>query len=103
LLDAGATIANGSDAPVEQVNTARSFYASIARPWQPQQRMTRREALNSMTLDAARANFQEHLIGSITPGKYADFVVIDRDWMTVTPESILETTVLRTYFAGRPI
>ncbi|HZV77806.1 MAG TPA: amidohydrolase family protein [Candidatus Babeliales bacterium] len=103
LLDAGATIANGSDAPVEAVNTARSFYAAVARPWQPHQRMTRRETLDSMTLAAARANFADHLIGSITPGKYADFVVMDRDWMAVAPEAILETTILRTYFAGQPV
>ena len=101
LLDAGATIANGSDAPVERLNTARSFYASIARPWRPEQRMTRAEALAAMTIGAARANFQESLIGSIAPGKFADFVLMDRDWLTAAPETILETTILGTYFGGR--
>ena len=50
--------------------------------------MTQREALASMTIWAAYANFQERLIGSIAPGKYADFVVMDRDWMTAAPEEI---------------
>jgi predicted amidohydrolase YtcJ len=101
LLDSGAKIANGTDAPVESPATPRTFYASIAGRWGPQQRMTRREALASMTIWAAYANFAEPLIGSITPGKYADFVVTDRDWMTVAPEAILETKILRTFFAGR--
>ena len=100
LLDAGATVANGTDAPVEAVSSARSFYAAIAGPVPA---MTRREALAAMTIEAARANFQEQHIGSISPGKYADFVVMDRDWMTAAPEGILETKILATYSAGREV
>ena len=90
LLDTGVTIANGTDAPVEAVNSLRTFHAAITREneanqpaggWYPRQRMTRREALKSMTIWAARANFMEHAAGSITVGKYADFAVLDRDWM----------------------
>jgi predicted amidohydrolase YtcJ len=101
LLDAGATIANGTDAPVEPVSTARSFYAAITRGGRTGECMTRREALASMTTVAARANFQERATGSIAPGKYADFVVVDRDWMTVSPEEILQTRIVATYFGGR--
>ena len=104
ILDAGATIANGTDAPVESVNTARSFYAAVTRGgWHSEQRMTRREALASMTIWAARANFQEGLVGSIAPGKYADFVVMDRDWMTAAPEELVETQIVATHFAGRRV
>jgi hypothetical protein len=104
LLDAGAAVANGTDAPVEPANTVRSFCAAIARGGaEPNQCMTRREALASMTLGAARAMFAEKVIGSIAPGKYADFVVLDRDWMTAAPAEIERTNVLATYFAGRQV
>jgi predicted amidohydrolase YtcJ len=103
LLDAGAFVANGTDAPVEPVSTPRTFYASITNHDESERRMSRREALASMTIWAARANFQERLIGSITLGKYADFVVMDRDWMSVSPEEILETQIAGTYFAGRRV
>ncbi len=110
LLDTGVIVPNGTDAPVESVNTLRTFHAAISRQdeanqpaggWYPAQRMTRREALNSMTIWAAHANFQEKAIGSITPGKHADFVVMDRDWMTVPAEAIMETKIVATYFGGR--
>jgi predicted amidohydrolase YtcJ len=103
LLDAGAFIANGTDAPVEPVSTLRTFYASVTNHGESERRMTRDEALASMTIWAARANFQEKLIGSITPGKYADFVVMDRDWMSVAPEEILATHIAATYFGGRRV
>lgn len=112
ILDTGTIIANGTDAPVEPVNTLRTFHAAIARQnernqppggWYPDQRMTRDEALRSMTVWAAHANFQEPYIGSISPGKYADFVVMDRDWMTAPPESVMGTTVVATYFNGKPV
>jgi predicted amidohydrolase YtcJ len=112
ILDTGTIVANGTDAPVEAVNTLRTFHAAIARQnerneppdgWYPDQRMTRDEALRSMTLWAAYANFQERVIGSISAGKYADFVVMDRDWMTVAPEEIMGTTVLATYFNGNRV
>ena len=100
LLDAGTALANGTDAPVESCSTPRTFRASIDPEGHA---MTRREALASMTSWAARANFQERYAGSIAPGKYADFVVIDRDWMSATPAAIGETIILATYFAGRRV
>ena len=112
LLDTGVTIANGTDAPIEAVDSRRTFHAAIARQneanqppggWYPNQRMTRAEALRSMTLWAARANFMEHVTGSIAAGKYADFAVIDRDWMRAAPESIVSTRFLATYVSGQPV
>lgn len=112
LLDTGVTIPNGTDAPVESVNTLRTFHSAIARQneaneppdgWYPDQRMSREEALQSMTIWAAHANFQDHVIGSITPGKRADFVMLDRDWMTVPASEIMHTRVLETYLSGRNV
>ncbi|HEX3463856.1 MAG TPA: amidohydrolase [Candidatus Elarobacter sp.] len=112
LLDTGVTIANGTDAPVEAVDTRRTFHSAIAREneanqppggWYPRQRMTRDEALKSMTLWAARACFLERDAGSISAGKYADFAVLDRDWMRAAPETIMATRVLATYSSGKPV
>jgi predicted amidohydrolase YtcJ len=112
LLDTGVTIANGTDAPVEAVDARRTFHAAIARQneanepaggWYPRERMTRDEALRSMTIWAARASFTEHAAGSIAVGKYADFAVLDRDWMRVAPEAVMATRVLATYSSGKPV
>lgn len=112
LLKTGVIIPNGTDAPVEEVSTLRTFHSAVSRQnesnepaggWYPAQRMTRDEALKSMTIWAARANFQEHVLGSITPGKYADFVVMDRDWMSVASKAIMQTRILATYFGGRRV
>jgi predicted amidohydrolase YtcJ len=109
LLDTGVIIANGTDAPVEAVNPLRTFHAAISRQneenqppggWYPNQAMTREEALKSMTIWAARANLMEREIGSITPGKYADFVVMDRDWLKVPADVIMRTHVFDTRISG---
>ena len=112
LLNTGVVIPNGTDFPVEVVDPRRTFYSAITRQdenqwpaggWFPDQRMTREEALKSMTLWPAYAAFQERDLGSLSPGKHADFVVLDRDIMRVSPESILGTQVLATYIAGRAV
>lgn len=112
LLESGVVIANGSDFPVELVNPLISFEASVARQdargwpaggWYPEQRMTRDEALKSMSLWAAYAGFQEKELGSLSAGKWADFVVLDQDVMRVPAEMILDTKVLSTWVAGRPV
>ena len=109
LLETGVVIPNGSDFPVEHVNPLLSFHASISRQdgkgwptggWFPEQRMTREEALKSMTIWPAYAAFQEDELGSLTPGKRADFVVLDRDIMTVPRDAVLGTQVLATYIGG---
>jgi predicted amidohydrolase YtcJ len=112
LLNTGVVIPNGSDFPVEQVNPLISFHSAISRQdadnwppggWYPEQRMTRDEALKSMTIWPAYAAFQEKELGSLTPGKYADFVVLDQDIMRVPVELILRTRVLSTWVAGRQV
>src|SRR5690606_32777902 len=85
LLDAGAIVNNGTDAPVEDVSAIESFYASVTRRRHqpkdyglelfPEQKMTRAEAINSYTLANAYSAFEEEWKGSITPGKVADIVV----------------------------
>ena len=112
LLDAGAVLANGTDAPVEPVNPIASFYALVTRQtlegeppggFEPSQKLTREEALRAYTLDAAYAAFEEHSKGSLTPGKWADFVVLDRDIMSIPEDEILKTTVLRTVVGGKTV
>jgi predicted amidohydrolase YtcJ len=89
-----------------------SFHSFITRQdpensppggWFPEQRTTREEALLSITLWPAYAAFMENESGSLTVGKYADFVVLDRDIMTVAPQEILGTRVLMTVLGGRPV
>jgi predicted amidohydrolase YtcJ len=112
LLDSGVIVPNGSDFPVERVNPLYSFHSAVTRQdendfppggWYPAQRMTREEALKSMTLWPAYAAFQEKEMGSLSPGKYADFVILDRDIMTVAPEQILGTRVMATYLGGKAV
>ena len=112
LINSGVVIPNGSDFPVEAVNPLISFHASISRQdandwpaggWFPEQRMTREEALRSMTLWPAYSAFQEKEMGSITPGKYADFVVLDQDIMRIPPELVLKTQVLSTFVGGKEV
>ena len=112
LLNTGIVVPNGSDFPVEAVNPLLSFHSAVARQdadnwpaggWYPEQRMTREEALKSMTIWPAYAGFQEATMGSLTPGKLADFVILDRDIMTVADRDILGTSVLATYIGGKAV
>jgi predicted amidohydrolase YtcJ len=112
LLASNVIIPNGSDFPVERVDPLISFKASVARQdaanwpiggWYPEQRMTREEALLSMTLWPAYAAFQEQELGSLTPGKRADFVVLDQDIMRVPTEMLSDTQVLSTWVGGRSV
>jgi predicted amidohydrolase YtcJ len=112
LLNTGVVIPNGSDFPVEEVNPLISFHSAVTRQdatgwpeggWYPEQVMTRDEALESMTIWPAYAAFQEKELGSISPGKYADFVVLDRDIMRVPDAEILQTRVISTYIGGKVV
>lgn len=107
LLDAGAHIANGSDAPVEDVNPLPGIYASVTRKradsgleFFPAQKMTREEALYSYTLWNAYAAFEEKEKGSISPGKRADIVVLSKDLLNCRDEEILQARVLKTIVGG---
>ncbi|MCS7044228.1 MAG: amidohydrolase [Bryobacteraceae bacterium] len=110
FLQLGIPVPNGSDFPVEEPNPMLGFYASITRQdaagnppggWMPEQKMTREEALESWTVSAAYAAFEEKLRGTLEPGKYADFVVLDRDIMTAPPAEILKTRVRMHFVGGR--
>lgn len=109
LIEAGAIIANGSDFPVESPNPFFGLHASITRQdhnneppggWFPEERMTREEAFASFTIDAAYAGHQETVIGTLEPGKKADFIMIDRDIFTVPEADIWQTSVQQTWVGG---
>lgn len=109
LIDAGALIANGSDFPVESPNPFFGLHASITRQdknndpvggWYPEERMTPAEAFASFTLDAAYSGFQEDWLGSLTPGKKADFIVLDRDIFSIPSSEIWQTQAVETWVNG---
>lgn len=107
LLDAGVVIANGTDAPVEDISAIESFYASVTRKradtgmeFFPEQRMTRAEAIHSYTLGNAFAAFEEANKGSLEVGKLADLVVLSKDLEKCADEEVLETEILLTVVGG---
>ncbi|MEM8665997.1 MAG: amidohydrolase [Planctomycetota bacterium] len=106
LIDAGAIIPNGTDAPVERIDPRVSLFASITRQlkngeaFYPDQCMTRAEALLSYTLWPAQAAFQESELGSIEVGKRADLVMWDTNLLTCEPQAILNAEVKRVWIEG---
>lgn len=106
LLDAGATICNGTDVPVESVSPIASYAASVTRrmangeQFFPEQAMSRMEALYSYTMGCAKAVFEEDELGSITPGKRADIVVLDGNPLTVSDEQLSKLQVEMTLIEG---
>ncbi|GAB5495810.1 MAG: amidohydrolase [Phycisphaerales bacterium] len=112
LLASGIPIAGGSDFPVESHNPFLGLYAAVTRQnldeepaggWRPLERMTREQALRSFTIDAAYAGFNEKSVGSIEVDKLADFIVIDRDYMTCQPRDIADIVVLSTWIEGTAV
>lgn len=109
LIDSGAKVINGTDAPVEDVDPLLSFHASVTRRMKngktffPEQRMTRAEALRSYTIDAAYAAFEEKIKGTLAVGKLADVVVLSRDIMRIDPSQIPKTRVLYTIVGGKVV
>lgn len=107
LLDSGARISNGTDAPVEDVDPIASFHASVTRRTKDgsvffgAQRMTREEALASYTIAGAYAAFEEGRKGSLAPGKLADVTVLSKDVLSVPEEEILSARVLYTIVGGK--
>lgn len=106
LIESGATIVNGTDAPVEDVDPLENFYSTVTRmmsngeQFYPGQVMSREEALRSTTLNAAYAAFQEKEKGSLAVGKLADITVLSKDIMTIPAEEILNTEVVYTIVDG---
>lgn len=106
LKKTGAVVSNGTDAPVEDVDPLPSFYAHVTRRYAPDkvfypaQTLSAMEALKSYTLDTAYAAYEENQKGSLTVGKFADFVVLSQDITKINPEKIKETQILMTIVGG---
>ncbi len=112
LLDQNGWIPNGTDFPVEKIDPRLTFYASVARKdlegypeggFQIENALTREETLKSMTIWAAKSMFEENEKGSIEPGKFADFVVLEKDMMEVPENEIPKVNVLYTFINGEVV
>ena len=107
LMKTGAIIANGTDAPVEDIDPIPTFYASVSRRlkdgtvFYPDQRMSRVEALRSYTINAAYADFDDGIKGSLTVGKLGDVTVLSKDIMTIPEDQIPSAQVLYTIVGGK--
>jgi predicted amidohydrolase YtcJ len=107
IMDGGAIICNGTDAPVEDIDPIPSFYATVTRKMKDgtaffaEQRLSREKALRTYTLNGAYAAFQEDLLGSLKPGKLADITVLSKDIMTVAEAEIPKTEVRLTIVGGQ--
>lgn len=108
--DCGVVTAGGSDCPVESLDIMENIYSAVTRKdltghpaggWHPEQNLTVEEALRCFTVNAAYASFSENEKGSIREGKFADFVVLDKDILSVNPDDIRYIKILRTYRDGK--
>jgi predicted amidohydrolase YtcJ len=109
LMDQNGWLPNGTDFPIEEIYPLNTFYAAVCRKdangfpenaFMPENALTRKEALLSITIWPAKASFEESIKGSIEKGKVADFVVLDKDIMTIPENEILKTKVLMTVVNG---
>jgi predicted amidohydrolase YtcJ len=112
VINSGARIAFGSDFPVESPNPFPGLGAAISRQdmngqppggWRPQERVSLAQALSGFTRDAAYAGFAETRIGSLEPGKWADFIIVDSDVEKVDAQGLARTQVLETWVAGKRV
>ena len=107
LLESGAVVANGSDAPVEELDPLAGLQAGVLRsldgrpPWHPEQALTIEQALQATTVNAAWLAGDERRRGKLVPGYLADLVVLDRDPFTCVPEELAEIRVVATMVGGR--
>ncbi|MEH6827564.1 amidohydrolase [Parasphingorhabdus sp.] len=111
LLDSGAVLAFGTDVPVESSNPFPGLAAAMTREdaagqpfggWMPAERLSREQAWQAYTVGAAYAAFAEDRLGSLEPGKRADFLIIDQDILLATPAQIREMQVMQTWIGGKP-
>ncbi len=112
FLDQGTVVAAGSDFPVEHANPFFGLYSAVTRQdhegnpeggWYPEESLSRTQALRAFTIDAAYAAHQEDVLGSIEEGKWADFIMIDRDYFEVPASEIWQIKVLETWVAGEQV
>jgi predicted amidohydrolase YtcJ len=112
LLDAGTTLAFGSDWPVAPLNPLMGIYAAVTRRtlddknprgWIPEQKITVGEAIQAYTYGSAYAAFEERMKGTIEVGKFADLVVLSRDILSIPPQDIAKTRIAITIFNGKKI
>ena len=112
MRDAGVRLALGSDFPVESVDPRLGLYSAVTRAdaegkpaggWRAEEKLTAYEALRGFTLDAAYAGFAEKELGSLEPGKRADFVLLGDDPLTIAPERLRDVEVKATYVDGRRV
>lgn len=112
LLQQNGWLPLGTDFPVEDISTFKTFLAAVARKdakgfpekgFQPENALTREEAIKGMTIWAAKADFLEKEVGSIEVGKKADFIILDKDLMKVDEKDILNTRVISTYIGGKKV
>jgi len=113
LVDTGARLALGSDCPVEALNPLAGIHAAVTRRradgypgpagWRPEECLTVEQAVRGYTMGAAYASGEEHLKGSLAPGKLADLVVLSQDIFNIPPMEIAETRIEATYFDGRAV
>ena len=109
LMESGAVIMNGTDAPVEDVDPLASYYATVSRKMNnggvffADQRMSRLEALQSYTINAAYGAFEEDIKGSLTVGKLADITVLSQDVMTIDEDAIPSTEIVYTIVGGEVV
>jgi hypothetical protein len=112
LLQQNGWLPLGTDFPVEDISTFKTFYAAVVRKdakgwpangFQPENALTREEALRGMTIWAAKANFEEKEKGSLEKGKFADFVILDSDIMKEVQEKLLSIKVLQTFLNGEKV
>ena len=112
LLQQNGWLPLGTDFPVEDISPFKTFYAAVVRKdakgWPPdgyqkENALTREEALKGMTIWAAKSNFEEHEKGSLEPGKFADFVILDKDLLKINENELLQINVLKTYLNGEQV
>jgi hypothetical protein len=112
LMNENGWLPLGTDFPVEDISPFKTFYAAVfrvdAKSWpkggyQIENALSRREALKGMTIWAAKSNFEENEKGSIEKGKFADFIILDKDIMKISEKDILNTKVINTYVGGKKV
>ena len=112
LLKQLGWLPNGTDFPVENIEPLFTFYSSVFRTnhngwpeggWRIEEGLTREQTLRSMTTWAAKSSFEENEKGSLTPGMWADFIILDTDLMTASPKEVLDTKILSTWSAGEKV